>query len=70
MERKMAPVNVVFHYPKTEEGKRELAERVSKIHGDFVIRRINKRENWPLKLPTFMGKFPRYLFRTGITLFT
>ena len=42
--RKSAPINVIVHYPKTEEGKRELAERVAGVHADMVnqyIKRLN-----------------------------
>ena len=42
MGRKIAPVNVIFHYPTTEEGKRELADNVAKIHADMVIQYIKK----------------------------
>ena len=34
--RKSAPINVIVHYPKTEQGKRELAERVAGVHADMV----------------------------------
>ena len=34
--RKSAPINVIVYYPKTEQGKRELAERVADIHADMV----------------------------------
>ena len=34
--RKSAPIHVIVHYPKTEEGKRELAERVAGVHADMV----------------------------------
>lgn len=35
-------IKVIVHYPKTEEGKRELARRVATAHADFVISSINK----------------------------
>lgn len=38
--RKMAPVNVIVYYPKTEEGKEELARRVAEVHADAVVRRL------------------------------
>ena len=38
--RSMAPVNVIMYYPKTEEGKAELANRVAEVHAESVIRRI------------------------------
>ena len=40
--RKSAPINVIVHYPKTEEGKRELAERVAGVHADIVNQHIKK----------------------------
>lgn len=40
--RKSAPINIVVHYPKTEEGKQELAERVADVHADMVTRHIQK----------------------------
>ena len=40
--RKSAPINVIIHYPKTEEGKRELAERVASVHADMVNQHIKK----------------------------
>ena len=38
--RKSAPINVIVHYPKTEQGKRELAERVAGVHADMVNQKI------------------------------
>ena len=38
--RRMAPVNVIFHFPKTEEGSKELAGRVAEVHANAVIQRI------------------------------
>ena len=40
--RKSAPINVIVHYPKTEQGKRELAERVAGVHADMVNQHIKK----------------------------
>ena len=40
--RKSAPINVIVHYPKTEEGKRELAERVAGVQADMVNQHIKK----------------------------
>lgn len=60
-----APIQVIVHYPKTQEGKRELARRVSAIHADFVISSINKL-NCPTKqklellqavIDTTMGRY-------------
>lgn len=33
---------MIVHYPKTEEGKRELAERVAGVHADMVNQHIKK----------------------------
>lgn len=38
--RKMAPVNVVLHLPKTEAGQQEMAMRVAEIHANAVVQRI------------------------------
>ena len=46
--KKSAPLHVIVHYPKTEEGKRELARRVADVHADYVISTINKL-NCPMK---------------------
>lgn len=40
--RKTAPIQVIVHYPKTEEGKQNLAKRVAEVHADFVTTTINK----------------------------
>ena len=40
--RKSAPIHVIVHYPKTEEGKRELAERVAGVHANMVNQHIKK----------------------------
>ena len=37
-----------MRYPNSEEGRRELARRVSDVHSDFAIRRIDKM-NCPIK---------------------
>ena len=37
-----APINVIVYYPKTEQGKRELAERVAGIHADMANQYIKK----------------------------
>lgn len=42
--KKSAPIEVVVHYPTTEERKRELAERVASVHADMVIQYIDKLE--------------------------
>lgn len=38
--RKMAPVKVIVHFPKTHEGKEALARRVSDIHASAVNQRL------------------------------
>ena len=42
MGRKSAPIEVVVHYPTTEEGKRELSERVASVYADFVLNHVRK----------------------------
>jgi hypothetical protein len=36
----MAPINLIVYSPKTEEGKAELAKRVSDVHASAVTQRI------------------------------
>ena len=38
--RKMAPINLLVYYPKTEEGQMELAKRVSDVHAAAVNQRL------------------------------
>ena len=38
--RKMAPINLIVHHPKTPEDQAELARRVADIHAASVIQRI------------------------------
>ena len=40
--RKMAPINVIVYYPKTEEGREELSRRVARVHADAVNRRLKE----------------------------
>lgn len=40
--RKSAPINIIVHYPQTEEGKQELARRVASVHADYVLQKIQK----------------------------
>ena len=40
--RKSAPINVIVYHPKTEAGKRELAQRVAGVHADFVNQYIKR----------------------------
>ena len=44
--KKHAPINIIVHYPKTEEGKRELCRRVAVMRAEIIRNRINKL-NWP-----------------------
>lgn len=46
--RRRTPVQVIVHFPTTEEGERELARRVSEVHADFVLGTLN-RLNCPAK---------------------
>ncbi len=39
---------MIVHYPKTEEGKDELARRVATVHAESVIAKLN-RLNCPTK---------------------
>ena len=38
--RSMAPINLIVYYPKTAEGREELAKRVSDVHASAVTQRI------------------------------
>lgn len=40
--RTSAPIQVIIHYPKTEEGKRELARCIAVVHADVVHQTIKK----------------------------
>lgn len=40
--RKAAPINIIVHYPSTEEGWRELSRRVASVHADAVMNSISK----------------------------
>jgi glutaredoxin 2 len=40
--RKSTPIQVIVHYPQTEEGKRVLAQRVASVHADMVNQYIQK----------------------------
>ena len=37
-----APIHVIVHYPKTEEGRHELAVRAAGVHADMVGQYINR----------------------------
>lgn len=43
-----APINVIVHYPKSEEGWRELRRRVAGVHADGVLNSISKLD-FPIK---------------------
>lgn len=36
-------MNVIFHYPETQEGIDNLSSSVSKVHYQFVINYLNKK---------------------------
>ena len=38
--RRIAPINLIIHIPKTTEGKAELAQRVASVHSDAVTQRL------------------------------
>ena len=40
--RTFAPINIIVHYPKEEEGWRELKRRVAGVHADMVNQHIKK----------------------------
>ena len=42
--RKSAPIEVVVHYPKTEEGWEELGKRVATAHANYVIEKMYTRK--------------------------
>ena len=42
--RKMAPIRVIVHSPRTEEGRAELARRVADVHANAVMQRIKELE--------------------------
>ena len=46
--RKSAPVKIKVYYPQTDEGRQELARRVSDVHSDYVAAQIDKM-NVPIK---------------------
>lgn len=37
-----APINIIVHYPETEEGWRELRRRVAGVYADGVLNSISK----------------------------
>ena len=40
--KKAAPINIIVHYPTTEEGWRELRRRMAIVHADAVLNSIQK----------------------------
>lgn len=46
--RKSVPIHMIVHYPESEEGRRELAQRVAGVHADLVNQTI-KKLNCPSK---------------------
>ena len=46
--RKTPPIKIIVHYPQTQQGKQELAQRLADVHADAVISAINKLD-CPLK---------------------
>ena len=40
--KKFAPINIVVHYPTTEDGWRELKHRMATVHADAVLNSISK----------------------------
>ncbi len=46
--RKTPPIKIIVHYPQTQHGKQELAQRLADVHADAVVSAINKLD-CPLK---------------------
>lgn len=40
--KKTAPINIIAHYPTTEEGRRELRRRLAIVHADAVLNSVQK----------------------------
>lgn len=40
--KKAAPINIIVHYPTTEEGWRELRKRMAIVHADAVLNSVRK----------------------------
>ncbi len=38
--RSMAPINLVVHYPKTEDGRNDLKKHVSDVHAASVVQKV------------------------------
>ena len=35
--RKTPPIKIIVHYPQTQQGKQELAQRLADVHADAVV---------------------------------
>ena len=46
--RKTPPIKIIVHYPQTQQGQQELAQRLADVHADAVVSAINKLD-CPLK---------------------
>lgn len=42
--RRSASIRLIVHYPKTEEGQKELSRRVAEVHADAVAGRLGRLE--------------------------
>ena len=40
--KKCVPIKLIVYYPKTEEGKHELAQRVADVHAETVKQTVSK----------------------------
>ena len=40
--KKATPINIIVHYPPTEEGWRELRRRMAIVHADAVLNSVQK----------------------------
>ena len=40
--KKAAPINIIVHYPTTEEGWRDLRRRMAIVHADAVLNSVQK----------------------------
>ena len=40
--KQAAPINIIVHYPTTEEGWRELRRRMAIVHADAVLNSVQK----------------------------
>lgn len=53
MAKRNAPINIIVHFPSSEKGKHELANRVADVHALFVnqsVNRLNCRSQQKIKL--------------------